>query len=502
MLRRFFWRWKLLTYTAVMLGGCAAGPDFEPPAAPAAARYTETPMPERIEAVPAVAGGEGQWFTSSGTEDLLQGKPWWTLFRNAALDRLIEQALANSPTLAEAEARLRQAQEEYLARAGTARYPTVDASVSAARQQVDFETMGITTIPSPPPFTLYNASVGVSYTFDWFGASARALEGLQAAAEIKSCQWEAARQTLAGNIVAVVVREASLRDQIGALEAMAEAQQEQLAILDARRTLGGVSDADVQSAKSALSDTQARLPALHRQRQSARHQLALYLGQTPGEAALPSFHLADLKLPETLPLTVPSELVRQRPDIRAAEAALHQASANVGVATANLYPRLMLGGNFGSASLNGEKLFADGFNLWNLGVGVTQPLFRGGELRAYKRASEAAFDAAAAGYRQTVLLGFQNVADVLRALENDALALKARSDAADEALATYRLMEARHRLGGVDQWTVLDAERRYRQALLAQIQSAADRYADTAALFQAMGVGMPEKEEVSPAALP
>jgi NodT family efflux transporter outer membrane factor (OMF) lipoprotein len=202
---------------------------------------------------------------------------------------------------------------------------------------------------------------------------------------------------------------------------------------------------------------------------------------------LPLFYLADLQLPEALPLTIPSELVRQRPDIRAAEAMLHQASAQVGVATANLYPRLTLSGSFGSAALSGEKLFSDGFNLWNLGAGIAQPLFRGGELQAHKRAAEAAFDAAAAGYRQTVLQGFQNVADALRALEADALTLKACSVATDEALATYRLMEARYQLGGVDQWTVLDAERRYLEALLARSQSAADRYADTVAFFQAMG---------------
>ncbi|MDR0770689.1 MAG: efflux transporter outer membrane subunit [Burkholderiales bacterium] len=483
-------RWGLLVCAVAALGGCAVGPDFKSPEAPAAARYTETPLPEQTVAIPAVTpGGAAQRFVVGEAGDLLRGEPWWSLFQNTELNRLIEQALANSPTLAEAEARLRQAQEEYAARAGTSRYPAVDLGVSAARQQVNVEAMGITAIPSPPPFTLYNASVGVSYTFDWFGANARALEGLQAATEIKLYQWEAARLTLAANITAAVVREASLREQIDVLDLVIEAQRRQLAILEARRALGGVSDTEVQNVKSVLADTQARLPPLQRLLHGTRHQLASYLGQTPGEVALPSFRLADLRLPETLPLTVPSELVRQRPDIRAAEAMLHQASAQVGVATANLYPRLTLSGNFGSAVLSGEKLFADGFNLWNLGAGVTQPLFRGGELRAYKRAAEAAFDAAAAGYRQTVLQGFQNVADALRALETDALALEARSAAAGEARATYRLMEARHRLGGVDQWAVLDAERRYLETQLAQIQSTADRYADTVALFQAMGTG-------------
>ncbi|MDR2173739.1 MAG: efflux transporter outer membrane subunit [Burkholderiales bacterium] len=470
--------------------GCAVGPEFQPPEAPTATRYTETPMSEHTAAIPEIAhGGAAQRFVMNDAEDVLSGKPWWTLFQNTALDQLIEQALENSPTLTEAEARLRQAQEEYLARSGALRYPSVDANVSAARQQLEFETMGITAMPSPSPFTLYNVSVGVSYTFDWFGAHARALEGLQAATEIKSFQWDAARLTLAANITTTVVREASLREQIGVLDSVINALQKQLTILEARRALGGVSDAEVQNVKSALADYQARLPPLHRLLHSVRHQLALYLGQTPGEATLPQFHLADLHLPETLPLTVPSEWVRQRPDIRAAEAMLHQASAHVGVATANLYPRLTLSGHLSSAALSGEKLFAEGFNLWNLGAGVAQPLFRGGELQAQKRAAEAAFDAAAAGYRQTVLHGFQNVADALRALEADALTLKARSAATGEALATYTLMKARYQLGGVDLWSVLDAERRYFETLLAQTQSTADRYTDTVAFFQAMGTG-------------
>jgi NodT family efflux transporter outer membrane factor (OMF) lipoprotein len=490
-------RWFSLCAVAI-LGGCAVGPDFKSPEAPTATRYTETPMLEQTADVPAVASGGGaQKFVNnalgnSDAENILRGEPWWTLFQNAALNQLIEQALANNPTLAEAEARLRQAQEEYLARAGAAHYPSVDLNAQAAREQVNMETMGITAIPSPPPFALYNASIGVSYTFDWFGANARALEGLQAATEIKSYQLEAARLALAANIVATVVREASLREQLDVLNAMIAVLQKQLTILEARRALGGVPEIDVQQLRSALAEQQARLPPLQRQLYSARHQLALYLGTTPSEAALPQFRLADLQLPPMLPLTVPSEWVRQRPDIRAAEAMLHQASANVGVATANLYPRLTLSGNFGSAALRGTDLFADGFNLWNLGAGVTQPLFHGGELRANKRAAEAAFDAAAAGYRQTVLQGFQNVADALRALETDAQTLQARSVAADEAQATHQFLEARYQLGGVDQWTVLDAERRYLEALLAQVQSTADRYADTAALFQAMGTGAAE----------
>ncbi|MCL2309791.1 MAG: efflux transporter outer membrane subunit [Proteobacteria bacterium] len=490
-LQKFQWGWKrrLLICVTASLCGCAVGPDFKSPETPTVARYTETPTPEKTADVSTVAhGGAAQRFVSSDTEDVLHGEPWWVLFQNEALNQLIEQALANSPTLADAEARLRQAQEEYAARAGMSRYPSVDVNASTARQQPNFETMGITAMPSPPPFTLYNASIGVSYTFDWFGANARALEGLQAATEIKSWQLEAARLTLAANIAAAAVREASLREQIDVLNTMIETQQKQFVILEARRALGGVSDADVQQLRSALAEHQARLPPLHRLLYSVRHQLALYSGVTPGEATLPQFYLVDLQLPEALPVTVPSELVRQRPDIRAAEAMLHQASANVGVATANLYPRLTLSGNFGAATLSGKDLFGEGFNLWNLGVGITQPLFRGGELRAAKRASEAAFDAAAAGYRQAVLQGFQNVADALRALETDALALKARSVAADEALATYRLMEARYQMGGIDQWSALDAERRYLEALLARVQSAADRYADTVALFQAIGL--------------
>jgi len=443
-----------------------------PPEVPTAARYTATPVTE---------------------ERLVQGKDipaqWWTLFQSPALDGLVRQALDASPSLARANAKLRQAQEDLSARTGGTRFPKVDGKVSANRVDVNPQSLGVPALPVQTPFNLYLASVSVSYTFDLFGANRRELEGLQAGIDYQRYELEAARLTLAGNVVTAAIREASLREQIAATQEIVELQERQLAITERLVKLGTAAQADAVAQRLDLAQIRAVLPDLQRQLEQVRHRLAVYIGQPPGAAKLPEFKLTDLQLPPELPLSLPSELARQRPDIRAAEALLQQAGARVGVATANLYPQIALTANVGSLASNGGDLFSSGSGFYLLGASLTQPLFHGGELEAKRRSAIAAYEQAGAAYQEAVLQGFQNVADVLRALEADASKLKDRTEAATQARTYHDITSARFKAGGVSYFFLLDAQRKLHGALIDRTQALADRYADSAALFQALGGG-------------
>ncbi|WP_373379212.1 efflux transporter outer membrane subunit [Cupriavidus nantongensis] len=474
-------------FAAALLCDCAVGPDFRVPAPPDDAGYVPGPQPvATVAADGADAAGQAHAQTLAAGADV--PAQWWTLFRNPALDATIRAALAASPTLAQARARLTQAQENLAARTGATRWPAIDAKLDTARQQIDLQSMGITAIPSPGPFTLYGATVQVSYALDLFGGQRRELEGLQAAADYQRYELEAARLALAANIATAAIREAGLRAQLADTAAMVAAQQRQLGITEARLRAGGVARVEVQRRRAELAQTQALVPALQRQLDATRHQLAVYTGQTPAAAALPEFHLDALQLPDTLPLSLPATLARRRPDIRAAEALLHQASANIGVATANLYPQVTLSASGGTQATAARDLFSS-LNVWSLAAGLVQPVFRGGELQARKRAAEAAYEQSLAAYRQAVLQGLQNVADALRALEADAAALRERADSARQARDTLAVVSEQYRLGGVSQLALLDAERQSRQAALDLAQARADRLADSAALLQALGGG-------------
>ena len=463
------------------LAGCAVGPDFERPAAPAADRYTGAPAPAATAGdahVPAQRLHPGADIPAQ----------WWTLFRSPEIDRLVRDALATSPTLQQARARLRQAQEELNAETGARTLPSVDANLSAGRQKVDPSAFGVSVTEQPPPFTLYNASIDVSYTLDVFGAERRALEGLRAQVDYRAHELQAARMALAANVVTAAIRQAGLQARLDATQALLQAQERQLAIMRQRRQAGGVAALDVRNQESLLAQTRATLPALRQQRDRTRHQLGVYLGRLPAQAELPPLTLDSLQLPLDVPLGVPAQLTRQRPDILAAEALWHRAAADVGVATANRYPRFTLTGSFGSQRTRAGDV-ADGVNVWNLALGLAQPLFRGGELRARQRAAEAAYQGAAAAYRDTVLQGFQQVADALRAVQADAATLQARADAERQAQAAYDITARQHAAGGVSQWALLDAQREQLRTRAERIQAQADRYADTAALLQALGGG-------------
>ncbi len=466
----------------IALPGCAVGPDFRSPGAPGTATYTAKAMPEQTVSAPVAGGGE-QHFVSK--QDIPE--QWWTLYQCPDLDQLIRLALKDNPTLAAARATLGQAQENLNAGYG-ALFPSVDAQASVSRQKVSGISAGEPNV-SISPFTLYNASVNVSYTLELFGGTRRELETLQSQVDYQQFQLEAAYLTLTSNVVTTAVKEASLRAQIHSYKDIISAQEKQLEVVEDQFRIGSVSLPDLLAQKALLAQTRAILPPLEKELAQTGHQLAVLTGRLPSEAKLPDFDLDGLKLPRELPVSLPSELVRQRPDIRASESLLHAASAQVGVATANLYPQVNLSGSYGSMTTKAGDLFTSGMGVWSLGAGVLQPVFHGGELTARRRAAVAAYDAASAQYRLTVLQAFQNVADVLRALDADALALKAQAEAEAAARDLRDITGKQFSLGAVSYLTLLNSERQYQQARIGLVQAQAMRYADTAALFQALGGG-------------
>ena len=463
-----------------LLAGCAVGPDFQSPAAPVAERYSAQPLPDRTVATE-IAGGEAQAFLAS--RDL--PAQWWTLFGSEKLNALVQQALVASPTVASAQAALCVAQENLRAQKSTL-FPSFDARGSATRQKIDTASFG-----NPGGgaviYNLYNASVGVTYGIDLFGGTRRGVEAQAAVAEYKRYQLEATYQTLIANVITSAVREARQRALIAGQEAIVADQEKLLKVTQRQFDSGAIGRTDLLSAQSNIATERARLPPLRLELTQAQNQLAVYLGKLPSEQSATDFDLTELKLPQEIPLSLPSSLVRQRPDVRAAEAQLHQASANIGVATANLLPQIGLSASFGTQSSVVDKLFSG--NIFSIGGTITQPLFHFGELTARRRAAIAEFDRAAADYRQTVLTAFQNVADTLRALETDAETLEAQFAAANAAAGSLKLAELQYQLGGTSYLTLLNAQQTYTQARTAYLQALASRYQDTAALFQALGGG-------------
>jgi NodT family efflux transporter outer membrane factor (OMF) lipoprotein len=472
------------------------GPNFERPGAPATNRYTETPMPAETVSASGTTGAAQRFVTGDLPAD------WWSQFHSDALDALVREGLEHSPTLASARATLLQARENLAAGTGGLMYPSVNAHLSANREKIS--SLGIVGAGNATNvFNLYNASIDVSYTLDVFGGNRRQLEGLQALVDYQGYQLEGARLTLAANIVTAAIREAALRAQIDATRQTLAAEEESVRRVQRQYELGGVGRLDVVAVRSQAAQTAAAIPPLESQLAQVRHQLAVLTGHIPSEASIPRFDLDSLKLPEEIPVRVPSEFVRQRPDIRASEALLHQASAQIGVATANLYPQITLTGSLSGESSQLHNLFA-GPALWSIGAGLLQPIFRGGQLQAERRAAIDAFDAAKAQYEQTVLQAFGNVADALRVLEEDARTLKAQVEA--EALARERLdlTTKQWELGGTSYLALLDAQRQHALARAALVNVQGTRYADTAALFQALGGGWwdADRTAAAPSATP
>jgi NodT family efflux transporter outer membrane factor (OMF) lipoprotein len=476
---------------AAALAGCAVGPDYRRPTPPPVASYTPEALPVETAAAPGV-GGAAQRFVPGGEMPVR----WWELFRSEALDRWIREALANSPTLGAAEATLRRAQEIRRARSGEL-LPSVDGNVSASRQKPSGASLGVPNAQMNP-FTLYNASVDISYTLDLFGRTRRELEALQARVDYQGFQLEGARLTLTSNIVTAALQEASLRGQLQATREILAAQEEQLGMIEKKFELGGIARTDVLAQRASLAQSRTTIPPLEKRLAQTRHLLAVFAGRFPGDAAdLPEFDLKEFRLPEELPVSLPSSLVRQRPDIRSAEELLHAASATVGVATANLYPQITLSARYGTETAQIGDLFRPGTAAWGIGAGLLQPIFHGGALEANRRAEVAGFDQAGAQYRETVLQAFRDVADVLRALEYDARAVKAQVEAEAAARDTLDIAKKQVRIGATSYLSLLNAQREYHLARILLVQAQASRFADTAALFQALGGGWWNRENPS-----
>ncbi len=469
---------------AALCAGCVSTPALKAPKLDVPAGYTALPIPQQT-ASSSVKGGEAQSF-ALGAEI---PAAWWTLFKCEELDRVIKMALEDSPGLAAAEAALREARENYNVRSGAKKYPSVNGALGASRQKSSPAAAGISD-GKGSVFDLYNASVSVSYTFDIFGSTRRELESLAARVDYEKFQLQAVYLALTSNIVTTVIKEASWRAQIKATREILDAQKKQLDMLQQQLSLGGISRNAVLAQETQVEQTRALLPPMDRELDQTRHQLSVLLGRLPGESAdIPEFDIEKLSLPTEIPVSLPSSLARQRPDVQALEALLHVASAQVGVAHADLYPQITLSGAFGSMANDAADLFKMDRMAWNVGSGLVQPIFNGGALRARQRAAVAAYDQVAAQYRQTVLMAFQNVADVLRALEADAAMLKARFDAQKVAEESLALTQGQFDAGAVNYIMLLDAQRQYQQVRISLIQAQAARYADTAALFQALGGG-------------
>lgn len=485
MLNEYFQKGRaaFLVTACVIATGCAVGPDFRPPETPSVKEYTPEPLPAKTASAPGVAGGAQRFHYGSEIAG-----DWWTLFHSEPLNALIRQALADSPSLVAAQARLREAEENLRSRAGTVYYPSVDGDFSVVRRKSTGASFGQPS-SDPSSFTLFNAAVNVSYSLDIFGGNRRELEALRAQVDYQRFLLEGAYLSLTANIATTAVREASLRGQLRSASETVSLLEKYLAIVDQQYLVGAVSRSEVLAQRTQLAQVRALLPPLEKDLAQTRHQLAVLAGKLPGEGGLPEFTLEKIELPVELPVSLPSSLVRQRPDIRASEELLHAACAQVGVATANLYPKITLSGSIGTNAVKIEDLFSTGSSIWSLGAGLLQPIFHGGELNAKRRAAIAAHDQAIAQYRETVLQAFQNVADTLRALDFDAKTLRAQADAEQAARESLEMAQEQFRLGAVNYLVLLNAERDFQQAQSNLIQAQAARFADSAALFQALGGG-------------
>ena len=471
--------WSALAAAGVLLlNGCALGPDFVRPEAPPVQQYTHGQEP----AGTIVAGDQAQHFSPGARID----GDWWRLFNSSKLDAIIKEAIVNNLNLQAAQASLRQSQDNLQAGYGVF-YPQVSAGFGASRQLYSPLKVGQNAAGSI--FNLFTLSASVSYAIDVFGGARRGLESLQAQTDVQRYTVVATYLTLSGNIVNTLIARAGYSAQIEATGRLIDLLKEQVRITEVQASAGTVPYSSALSMRSQLAAIEATIPPLRQKLDQAEHLLATLAGKTPAEWVPPMLALAELTLPADLPLTLPSELVRQRPDILVAESVLHSASANIGVATAALFPSFALNGNYGTNNTTFGNLGAGNSRFWSVGPSVLAPIFDGGTLRFRRKAAIEAYAQSEASYRQTVLSAFAQVADTLRGLEHDAEILRAQSEqlaAAEEAL---RLVQINYQTGIVNYLSVLIADTQYQQAKIGFLQSRAQRLQDTVALFVALGGG-------------
>ena len=480
----------VLLLGAVTVPACTVGPNFRRPSAPSVSRYTAAPLSSTVGA-PHVAGGDAQRFIPGGR---IPGD-WWTLFHSRPLNELIDQALTNNPDLKAAQAALSAAREELLAQRG-AYYPAVAASFAAVRQRQS-EQLAPTPNANVFEYSLFTPEVTVSYVPDVFGLNRRTVESTQAQEQAVRFQMIATYVTLSANVAAAAIQEASLRDQIAATQQVIALNTDMLGILRDQYSKGYASRADLAAQEAQLALAEATLPSLRKQLAQQRDLLAALAGQFPGQSLSEQFLLSSLQLPDQLPVSLPSQLVAQRPDVLQAEANLHAASAQVGIAIANRLPNIELTANAGSSALAISQLFTSPTNFLGVGGTLLAPIFQGGVLLHREGAAKAAYIQAAEQYRSTVLTACQNVADTLAALEQDADGLKAAANAASAATVALQVAQQQEHVGYAGYLALLSAEQADQQAQSNLVQAKANRYLDTVALFQALGGGWWQRTDLS-----
>jgi NodT family efflux transporter outer membrane factor (OMF) lipoprotein len=502
----------LLVGAATLSAGCAVGPRYHRPEPPANAGYAPAPLPETSAAAP-VHGGEAQRLINDRDIPF----EWWKLFQSPALNALVERSFKANPTIASAQAALAQAQELVYAQQGYF-FPTVAANYDFERQKIAGNltldnapgvqgngdnllppVQDLNSYPHTRPlfYNMHTAEVTVGFVPDVFGANRRQVESLAAQRDVQRFALEATYITLASNVVAAAIQEASLRAQIAATRQIIAAEEKSLQILRDQFRLGFAMRIDVAAQEAALGQAKMLLPPLQRQFEQTRDLIRALVGNLPNQDVAETFELDALQLPPELPLSLPAKLIEQRPDVRAAEAQLHAANAQVGVAVAAMLPQFSISGNVGGNADQFAWMFRSGGPFWTMVGGVTQPLFEGGTLLHKERAAKAALRQAAAQYQTTVITAYQNVADTLHASISDADALAADVDAENSSKVTYDLTRRQLEAGYANYLALLSAETAYNQVLLTRIQAQATRYGDTIALFQALGGGWWNRKEVA-----
>ncbi|MGO9199667.1 MAG: efflux transporter outer membrane subunit [Limisphaerales bacterium] len=473
---------RTLCLALLWAAGCAVGPNFKRPAPPSATSYTPAPV-QTTSSTPKVAAGQAQQFV----EGLEIPEKWWALFGSKPLNDLIERSFTNSPNLAAARAALVAAHENMLAQRG-AFYPSIGGSFSASRQKQS-QLLAPTPNANIFQYDLFTPQLSVSYVPDVFGLTRRTVESYTAQEQGVRFQMIATYLTLSANVVVAAIQEASLRDQVETTRQLIGLSSNMLQIVRFQLDVGSASGLDVAAQESQLEQVTATLPPLLKQLAQQRDLLAVLAGDFPSRQEGETFDLEKLQLPQRIPVSLPAKLVDQRPDVLQAEANLHAASAQIGIAIANRLPNITLSADTGSTALALDQVFSSGTGFWGIGASMTQPIFQGGALLHLERAAKAAYVEAAQQYRSTVLTACQNVADALTALEQDAAALKSAAAAAAAAKVTLELSQQQWRVGYGAYLALLLAEQTYQQARINLVQAQANRLSDTAALFQALGGG-------------
>lgn len=476
-LMRHIWH-ALPVAIAATLAACAVGPNFKRPVVPDG---------DYGSAAATVADGKG-----AAPQALMLGQDlpadWWAVFRSPALTGLVAEALRTNSDVKAAQAALRQSHELYRAQRA-ALWPSVQGNLGADRSKY---APGAITAPTTAPsttYSLYTAQLSLTYTPDLFGGTRRALEAAGAQEEAARFQLEATYLTLASNVVVTAIQEASLLVQVQATERLLAVQHDLTDKVQHQQQLGTASSLDALTQRALELQTAVTLPPLRKQLSQARDALAALLGRLPSGVPSAELQLDELTLPEQVPVSLPSALIAQRPDVRQAEANLHLASAQAGVALAQMLPQFSLSADIGSTALTPGTLFHTGTGFWDLGASLAQTLFDAGALWHRYKASDAALDQAGAQYRSAVIAGCQNVADTLYALRTDADALQADTEAEAVADKAFALARGQKELGAISFVQVLGAEQLYQQALIVKVQAQASRLTDTAALYQALGGG-------------